>query len=209
MRRRTAALLGGGAVAAVLALGSLFGGVLNEPRPTGATAQAAPADRPRDRALGVRPRRAARRRRSRSSRRSSAPAPAIPTVSGRSVSRTSSAGARPATRPSSRSRSAPCGAPSRPGRDDPAVTLGLGNLALIRHDFRAALELGRRARRLAPDASRPLRRRRRRAPRARPLRARRSRPSSGWSPSSRRSRRTPASPTRASSRATGPARSPR
>jgi len=36
-----------------------------------------------------------------------------------------------------------------------AGTLGLGNLALIRHDFRAALAHGREARRLAPDASRP------------------------------------------------------
>ena len=42
MRRRTTAWLGGGAVAAALALGSLFGGVLTESRPTGATAQAAP-----------------------------------------------------------------------------------------------------------------------------------------------------------------------
>lgn len=38
---------------------------------------------------------------------------------------------------------------------DPNITLGLGNLALIRHDFRAGLELGRKARRLAPDSSRP------------------------------------------------------
>jgi tetratricopeptide (TPR) repeat protein len=39
--------------------------------------------------------------------------------------------------------------------DDPDATLGLGNLALIRHDFRGALVLGREARRLAPFASRP------------------------------------------------------
>lgn len=40
-------------------------------------------------------------------------------------------------------------------RDDPTATLGLGNLALIRHRFRLALALGRKARRLAPFAARP------------------------------------------------------
>jgi tetratricopeptide (TPR) repeat protein len=39
--------------------------------------------------------------------------------------------------------------------DDPIATLALGNLALIRHDFRGALALGRRAQRLAPFAARP------------------------------------------------------
>ena len=38
---------------------------------------------------------------------------------------------------------------------DAAATLGLGNLALIRHDFRGALALGREARRSAPFAARP------------------------------------------------------
>jgi tetratricopeptide (TPR) repeat protein len=38
---------------------------------------------------------------------------------------------------------------------DPSATLGLGNLALIRHDFRGALVLGRDARRRAPFAARP------------------------------------------------------
>ncbi len=37
-------------------------------------------------------------------------------------------------------------------RDDPGATLGLGSLALIRHDFRGALVLGRRAVSLAPYA---------------------------------------------------------
>jgi tetratricopeptide (TPR) repeat protein len=40
-------------------------------------------------------------------------------------------------------------------RDDPAAALGLGSLALIRHDFRGALRLGREARALAPDSSAP------------------------------------------------------
>ena len=39
--------------------------------------------------------------------------------------------------------------------DDPIATLGLGSLALIQHDFRAALRLGREARVLAPDSTRP------------------------------------------------------
>jgi tetratricopeptide (TPR) repeat protein len=38
---------------------------------------------------------------------------------------------------------------------DAAATLGLGNLALIRHDFRGALALGRQAHRRAPFAARP------------------------------------------------------
>jgi tetratricopeptide (TPR) repeat protein len=38
---------------------------------------------------------------------------------------------------------------------DATATLGLGNLALIRHDFRGALVLGRDARRRAPFAARP------------------------------------------------------
>ena len=38
---------------------------------------------------------------------------------------------------------------------DAGATLGLGNLALIRHDFRRALALGRAARRRAPFAERP------------------------------------------------------
>ncbi len=38
---------------------------------------------------------------------------------------------------------------------DPTATLGIGNLALIRHDFRGALALGRAAVRLAPFSARP------------------------------------------------------
>ena len=40
-------------------------------------------------------------------------------------------------------------------RDDPTATLGLGNLALIRHEFGRALEIGRDAHRLAPYSARP------------------------------------------------------
>ena len=80
-----------------------------------------------------------------------------------------------------------CRSPSaRSGRaldarpQDAAATLGLGNLALIRHDFRGALALGREARRRAPFARAALRRGRRRADRARPLSRRHSRRSTGW-----------------------------
>lgn len=38
---------------------------------------------------------------------------------------------------------------------DPLAVTGLGSLALIRHDFRKALALGRRALRLAPSSARP------------------------------------------------------
>lgn len=37
---------------------------------------------------------------------------------------------------------------------DPLAVIGLGSLALIRHDFRAALAIGRRAQRLAPSTAR-------------------------------------------------------
>ena len=52
---------------------------------------------------------------------------------------------------------------------DATATLALGNLALIRHDFRGALALGREAHRRAPVRRAAVRRRRRRAGRARPL----------------------------------------
>ncbi len=39
--------------------------------------------------------------------------------------------------------------------DDPNATLGLGSLALIRHEFRKALLYGRRSRRLLPGSARP------------------------------------------------------
>jgi tetratricopeptide (TPR) repeat protein len=38
---------------------------------------------------------------------------------------------------------------------DPLAVVGLGNLALIRHEFRSALTLGRKARALAPFSARP------------------------------------------------------
>jgi tetratricopeptide (TPR) repeat protein len=43
----------------------------------------------------------------------------------------------------------------RYGTDDANAALGLGSLALIRHEFRGALTYGRRAQRLLPGSSRP------------------------------------------------------
>jgi tetratricopeptide (TPR) repeat protein len=43
----------------------------------------------------------------------------------------------------------------RAGRYDPHAVLGLGSLALIRHEFRSALRLGQRARILFPGSARP------------------------------------------------------
>ncbi len=43
----------------------------------------------------------------------------------------------------------------RTNPDDPTATLGLGNLALLQHEFRQALVIGRRAHKLAPFAARP------------------------------------------------------
>ena len=154
MRRRTAALLGGGAVAAALALGSLFGGVLTEPRPTGATAQAAPRVDLETALSGF--------------GRGSGTAATVAKLEAELGSGSSDPDRLGSLGLAYQLRWRETGDPTflplseralrralaaRP--DDPAVTLGLGNLALIRHDFRAALELGRRARLLAPDASRP------------------------------------------------------
>jgi hypothetical protein len=43
----------------------------------------------------------------------------------------------------------------RVGKDDADAVLGLGSLALIRHDFREALRRGRAAQRLLPGSARP------------------------------------------------------
>src|SRR5262245_47119383 len=151
--RLTAALLVGGAMAVALAVGSLFAGVLTEPRPAGATAAAPRLDvetalsgfgrgggtaamigaleadirtAPRDPdRLGVLGLAYQVRWRETGD-------PTFLPLSGRALHRALDA---------------------RP--EDPTATLGLGNLALIRHQFRGALALGRAATRLEPYASRP------------------------------------------------------
>ena len=85
--------------------------------------------------------------------------------------------------------------------DDPSATLGLGNLALIRHDFRHALALGRKARALAPAPPAPTAWSE--TPRSSSAATtRRLRPSSGWSRASPVSPRMHASRTRVSCSAT-------
>ena len=152
--RLGAMLLGGGVVAAVLALGSLFGGVLNEPRPTGATARAAPRIDLETALSGF--------GRGRGTAATVAKLEAELSSGSGDPDRLRSLGLAyqlrwretgdPTFLPLSE-RALRRALAARPR--DPAATLGLGNLALIRHDFRGALDLGRRARRLAPDASRP------------------------------------------------------
>ena len=195
MGRRTT-LLVGGAVAVALALGGLVGGVLAE-SPSAGPSPAAPvalAERALAGAAGgisasavaglEQQVRSLAGRRRRSSRSSASPI--------------SSAGARrptPAFLP--RSEAALRRAlRARPG--DANAVLGLGSLALIRHEFREALSYGRRAQRLLPGSARPygvigdaLVELGRYDEAFRRLRAR-------WSRSGRASRRTRASPTPAS-----------
>lgn len=153
MTRRTAVIVGGLA-AAVLTFGSLFGGVLAESGTTGATAAAAPR-------LDVETALSA-------FGRGSGAAGTVATLEAdvraapRDPVRLATLGlayqvrwretGNPTFLPLS--ERALRGALAERPRDATA-TLGLGHLALIRHDFRRALELGRTARQLAPHASRP------------------------------------------------------
>ena len=152
MRRRTA-LLVAGATAIALALGGAPGGrarrgAVGRKRPAGrvegARAAGALAGRPQPLRLGGEPSRgcgsgsAARRRRARAARLR-VPAPlardgrrVLPAPGGRGA------------------RGCASGWP-----DDADAVLGLGSLALIRHEFRSALAYGRRARRLLVGSARP------------------------------------------------------
>jgi len=147
---RTTALLVAAAAAAVLGAGSLFGGVLGELRPEAAPASASPrleldaalplggtavAVRRLERAVRVDPRDAGRLGElglAYQLRWRETGDPSFLPLSERALRRALR------TRPR-----------------DAAATLGLGNLALIRHDFRGALALGREARLRAPFAGRP------------------------------------------------------
>ena len=86
-----------------------------------------------------------------------------------SGSPTSSGRARPAIRPTTRSRSRRCTRALRLAPRDLIATSGLGSLALSRHRFAEALVLGRKAHAISPTTALQLRRHRRRARRARPL----------------------------------------
>ena len=151
MRRRTT-LLVGGATAAALALGGLVGGVLAESRsaPSSSAAPVALADRALAGAVGG--------------------IGAAPVVALEAQVRAQPRDARLLTQlgfayqlrwretsdPSHLPRSeAALRRAVRFGVEDANAVLGLGSLALIRHDFRTALVFGRRAERLLPGSSRP------------------------------------------------------
>lgn len=152
--RRTTILLVGGAAALAVAFGSLFGGVFTESRPTGATAAAAPRIELENALSGF--------GRGGGTAATVAKLEAELRSAPRDPDRLGSLGLAyqlrwretgdPTYVPLSE-RALRRAIAARPR--DANVTLGLGNLALIRHDFRPALEYGRAARRLAPDASRP------------------------------------------------------
>jgi tetratricopeptide (TPR) repeat protein len=153
--RRTTAVLVAGAVAVALGIGSLFGGVLTEPRPAGATAAAAPR-------LDLEAALSGFGRGSGTAATVAMLEAELAHTAPRDPDRLGTLGLAyqvrwretgdPGFLP--RSERALRGALAARPRDATA-TLGLGNLALIRHDFRGALELGRRARALAPFAARP------------------------------------------------------
>ena len=149
-RRRAMVLLVAAAAAAVLGVGGLFGGVLGELRPEAAPASASPRLE-LDAALPLGGTAATVRRLERAVR-----------VDPRDAGRLGELGLAyqlrwretgdPSFLPLSE-RALRGALRTRPR--DAAATLGLGNLALIRHDFRGALALGREARRRAPFAGRP------------------------------------------------------
>ena len=153
MKRRTA-LLVSGASALAIAVGSLFGGVFTESRSAGASAASAPQLNVETALSGF--------------GRGSGTAGTVAKLEGdlRSTSRDPDRLAvlglayqvrwretgDPTFLPLSE-RALARALAARP--QDAIATLGLGHLALIRHDFRGALALGRAAHRLAPDSSRP------------------------------------------------------
>ena len=153
MKRRTALLLGS-ATALAVAAGSLFGGVFTEPRSAGASAVVAPrldvetALSGFGRGSGT----AGTVAKLEAELRSASRDPDRLAVLGLAYQvrwrETGDPGFLPRSERALRQA-------LEAGPNDATATLGLGHLALIRHDFRRALELGRAARRLAPDSSRP------------------------------------------------------
>jgi tetratricopeptide (TPR) repeat protein len=154
MRRRTTVVLVGGAVAAALALGGLFGGVLGEHHPAGPSVAAAPRVELETTLSGF--------VRGRGTAATVATLETELRAHPHDADRLASLGLAyqlrwretgdPTFLPLSE-RALSRALARRPR--DASVTLGLGNLALIRHDFRRALRLGHAARRLAPAAARP------------------------------------------------------
>ena len=153
-RRRTTALVAAGALVLVLCAGALFGGVLTELRPAAASVDASPRldAEPLLTGLG-------------SGRNTMA---TIAALERQLASRPADADSLGTLGLAYQVRWRETGDPTflplsgRALREalserphDATSTLGLGNLALIRHRFRTALALGREARRLAPFAARP------------------------------------------------------
>lgn len=150
MRRQTA-LLVGGALAAALALGALVGGVLAEAR-SASPAPAAPValvDRALTGAAGV----GARGVSALEAQVRQQPRDASLLVQlgfAHQIRWRETSDPRHLTRSENALRRA-----LRFGSDDADAVLGLGAVALIRHDFRTALRYGRRAELLLPGSSRP------------------------------------------------------
>jgi tetratricopeptide (TPR) repeat protein len=151
--RRTTALLVGGAIAVALALGSLVGGVLAESRSAATTSSAAPVALP-ERALagvagGVTASTVARLE---DQVRVEPNDAALLTQLGFAYQlrwrETADASYLPRSEVALRWA-------IRVGSDDANAVLGLGSLALIRHEFRDALVYGRRSQHLLPGSSRP------------------------------------------------------
>jgi len=149
-RGRTTALLVAAAAVAVLGAGSLFGNVLGELRPEPAPASASPRLE-LDAALPLGGTAATVRRLERAVRVDPRDADRLGELGLAYQLRWRETGD-PSFLPLS-DRALRRALRARPR--DAAATLGLGNLALIRHDFRGALALGREARRRAPFAGRP------------------------------------------------------
>ena len=151
MRRRTS-LLVGGAIAAALALGGLVGGVVAESRSL-ASAPAAPVALA-DRALAGAAGGISTLRRLEPRGRGSCPArdPALLTQLGFAYQLRWRETADPSYLPRSE---AALRRAKRFGVEDSGAVLGLGSLALIRHEFAEALRYGHRAERLLPGSSRP------------------------------------------------------
>ena len=153
MRRRTT-FLAGGVLALTLALGGMVGGVLAESRNTTTPASSAAPSTFAERAL--------------SGAAGGVGAPAVVGLEEQVRMRPHDAALltqlgfahqirwRETSDPSHLGRSEKAlRAAIRYGRDDADAVLGLGSLALIRHQFRAALVHGRRAERLLPGSARP------------------------------------------------------
>ena len=152
MRHRTK-LLVGSAVAVALLAGALFGGVLAESPSAGSTAAGSPRAISESALSGVASGGAqATIAKLEATLASSAGDPDTLSSLGLAYQirwrETGDSGFLPRSQAALRKALA-----ARPG--DPTATLGLGNLALIRHQFRPALVVGRRAHDLAPYAARP------------------------------------------------------